>query len=238
MERVEIAFSLPRWLVDPLKRSLRADRGQSLLGLVGDRDIEWSWVCSKMPAGPGKALDFGPGGSMLGLVAAQKGFDVLAVDLMAVEWPYRHPRLKFEQGDILGLSLEPESFDLIINCSSIEHVGLPGRYGVRLTSPDGDLRAMEALREALKQGGSMLLTIPIGLDSVFAPLHRVYGRERLPILLDGLEIESEVFWTKNSANQWEQVDREKALNAPPKVNYRYPGRSVYGLGCFVARKRK
>ena len=73
--------------------------------LAGDRDIEWSWVASHMPSSSGEALDFGPGMSPLGLIAAQRGFNVTAIDLEPVQWPYVHPRLRFVWGDILKLPL-------------------------------------------------------------------------------------------------------------------------------------
>lgn len=194
--------------------------------LAGDRDIEWSWVSSQMTSGPGEALDFGPGGSNLGLLAAQRGFNVTAVDLEPVHWPYVHPRLKFVQGDILEVLLPPEHFDLVINCSTIEHIGLSGRYGVKEDQPDGDIEAMTRLRALMKPGSVMLLTIPVGQDAVFAPLHRVYGVERLPKLLDGYVIKRENYWIKNKQNRWVMVDRNVALN-------RQPQRNLYGLGCFV-----
>jgi 2-polyprenyl-3-methyl-5-hydroxy-6-metoxy-1,4-benzoquinol methylase len=98
--------------------------------LKGDRDIEYSWIAANMPEGPGEALDFGSGPSYMGLIAVRKGFNVTAVDLEPVKWFYKHPNFKFIQGDIFKLEFPPAHFDLIINCSTIEHVGLPGRYGI------------------------------------------------------------------------------------------------------------
>lgn len=197
--------------------------------LAGDRDIEWSWMAAHMPSGPGEALDFGPGGSHLALIAAQRSFNVTAIDLQPAEWPYVHPRLRFAQGDILKLSLPKQHFDLVINCSTVEHVGLAGRYGVTEHRYDGDLEAMARLHEMMKPSGVMLLTIPVGQDAVFAPLHRVYGAERLPHLLRGYQVEEEQYWVKDDQNRWIMVDRPTALG-------RQPERSLYGLGCFVLRK--
>jgi len=203
----------------------------SILNLAGDRDIEWSWIASQMPSGPGEALNFGPGGSYLALIAAQRGFNVTAVDLEPVRWYYLHPRLRFTQGDILRLSLPEEHFDLVINCSTVEHVGLARRYGVTEDCPDGDLEAMASLHSLLKPGGVMLLTIPIGRDTVFAPLHRVYGTKRLPKLLNGYVVEKKEYWLKDDQNRWVLAHEEEALD-------RRPQRSRYGLGCFVLRKEE
>lgn len=194
--------------------------------LEGDRYIEYSQIAAHLPRGPGKALEFGCGRSYLALMAAQRGFDVTAIDLTPVDWPYVHPRLRFIQKDIFDLNFPLSSLDLIINCSAIEHVGL-GRYG---DHPDtnGDLGAMKLLGSLLKPGGVMLLTIPVGQDAVFAPRHRVYGPERLPLLLDGYLVDNKDYWTKDGRNRWVIVEEDEALT-------REPTPSVYSLGCFVLK---
>jgi hypothetical protein len=218
-----------------VRRWIRSPDRPRIPNLLGDRDIEWSWIASQMPSSPGEALDFGPGGSHQALIAAQRGFNVTAVDLESVHWPYVHPGLRFIQGDILKLPLPTEHFDLVINCSTVEHVGLAGRYGVTENRPDGDLEAMARLHGLMKPNGLMLLTIPVGQDAVFAPFHRVYGKERLPRLLDGYIVEKEAFWVKDQENRWVSCDRETALKFEASV-HGGPLQNAYALGCFVLRK--
>jgi len=211
------------------RRARRQGPGHDL-DLSGDRDVEWSWVAGSIPQGPGEALDFGPGVSYLGLIAARRGFSVTAVDLELPDPPYRHRGLRFRQGDILDLPLEDEAFDLILNCSTVEHVGIPGRYGVTTGRADGDLTAMSRLRASMKPDGVMLLTIPVGRDAVFPPLHRVYGPTRLPRLLEGFGVMSREYWTKGEDNRWHVVDEDAALDAVPDER-------SYGLGCFVLARQ-
>lgn len=205
------------------------------LNLLGDRDVEWSWIAAHMPHGPGEALDFGNGGSHLGLLAARRGFTVTAVDLLPVHWFYRHPSLAFMRGDVLTLPLRRGQFDLVINCSTVEHVGLVGRYDVANHLPDGDVDAMTRLHELLKASGMMLLTIPVGQDAVFPPYCRVYGAQRLPKLLSGYRVEQEDFWRKDATNCWIPCDRESALAVAAAVDAPDPLACIYGLGCFVLR---
>jgi ubiquinone/menaquinone biosynthesis C-methylase UbiE len=231
VRRVRLSVPLPDGVYGALrglKRGLRPGP-EDARDLSGDRDVEWSWVAARIPEGPGEAIDFGCGESPLGILAAHAGFRVTAVDLGAVEWPYRHERLAFLQGDIMDLPLEEGRFDLAINCSAIEHVGIAGRYGVKEAHSDADLAAMGRLRALLKSGGLMLLTIPVGSDAVFAPWHRVYGPERLPSLLQGFTVESREFWLKDSENRWARGDEQTALAAPSRER-------LYGLGCFVLRR--
>jgi len=182
-----------------------------------------------MPAGPGEALDLGCGaGSYLGLIAARRGYRTAAIDLLAVEWPYVHPRLGFRQGDIFDLGLTPSSLDLIINCSAVEHVGLRGSYDGE-DRPEGDIEAMALMRDWIKPGGLMLLTIPVGRDTVYARLHRIYGRERLPRLLNGFRVEKKEYWLKDERNRWLLVDEAPALALESRPWY-------YGLGLYVCTR--
>ena len=245
--QVNITLRIPSLIFHPLRMLKRRLSGafqksdhvvikSCQANLLGDRDIEWSWVASQIPSGPGEALDFGNGGSLLGLIAAQRGFDVTAVDLEVVEWPYVHPRLHFKQGDILKLPLSKEHFDLAINCSTVEHVGLVGRYGVTESRADGDLEAMARLRELMKPGGIMVLTVPLGQDAIFAPVTRIYGGQRLPRLLADYEIKRGEYWVKDERNRWILSDRETALSFQSFAGSWDALQNVYALGCFVLRR--
>ena len=217
-----------------LKR-LRSIDKQERLDLQGDRDIEWSWVASRLPNGPGKVLDFGNGESALGLIASRRGFHVTAVDLRPARWPYVHDRLTFVQGDLMELSWDPDYFDLVINCSTVEHVGLAGRYGITKERTDGDLEVMARLHELMKANAVMILTVPIGRDSLFPPLHRVYGSQRLPALLAGYSVEAEEYWIKDNKNRWVSCTQTQATNFEAQPGYGRAIEMVYALGCFVLR---
>lgn len=237
-----ISVDVPVWLhrfLRSVKRSMVGARtyvGEKSLNIWGDRDVEYSWIGSHLPCGPGEALDFGSGTSYLALLCALRGFDVTALDLRSIDRHYAHPALHFVQGDVFTVHLPAGHFDIIINCSSIEHVGLAGRYGVVDQQPDGDLVAMRRLLDLMKPGALMLLTIPVGQDSVFMPVHRVYGVERLPRLLDGFEVQKEMFWVKDSENRWIVSDKEAALQFQASGASSDPSLVIYGLGCFVLRK--
>lgn len=236
--RLNIPVYLPMALYRPLRRLKRAitDRNRPTRNLWDDRDVEYSFIAAHMPNGPGKALDFGSGSSYMSLLAALRGFEVIALDLEPQTFPWLHPAVRSIQGDLLKLDLPTNHFDLIINCSTVEHVGLVGRYSVTENRPDGDLEAMALLRELMKPSAIMLLTVPVGQDAIFAPLCRVYGKERLPRLLSGFVLEREMFWVKDAENRWVQCDGETALSFEASAGSWDPLRNVYALGCFVLRK--
>jgi len=80
------------------------------------------------------------------------------------------------------------------------------------------------------------MTAPCGKDAILAPWCRVYGPQRLPVLLQPFNIEKEEFWTKNAKNQWVQSSRDAALSFEPRNNLSDPLDCAYALGCFVLRK--
>jgi hypothetical protein len=179
--------------------------------LVGDRWIEWSFCLARLADGPGTTLDFGADVGFLSLAAAQRQHDVVALDRMPPALEYRHSRVTAVQGDILDRPLDGKRFDQIINCSSVEHVGLAGRYG-SIENPNGDLEAMAIMRDLLDAEGRMIITIPVGRDLVCAPLHRIYGHARLPRLLEGYSIQEAQYWRRDpGASAWAEVDRDDAL---------------------------
>jgi hypothetical protein len=179
--------------------------------LIGDRSIEWSFCLGRLTDGPGTTLDFGADVGFLSLAAAQRQHDVVALDRMPPALDYRHPRVTAVQADILDRPLDGRRFDQIINCSSVEHVGLAGRYG-SFEDPSGDLKAMAIMRDLLHAEGRMIITIPVGRDLVCAPLHRIYGAERLPRLLEGYSVQEAQYWRRDpSASAWVEVNREDAL---------------------------
>lgn len=197
--------------------------------LAGDRDVEWAWTLGHLRAEPGDVLDFGAGHGLLSLAAAFRGHRVVAVDLEPQAFSFTHRDIEYRRGDLNRLDVGTQTFDQVLNCSTVEHVGLEGRYG-STDEPDGDLRAMEKLASALRPEGTMVLTLPVGVDGVFRPYHRVYGETRLPALLAPFDIACEEFRAKGQSLRWETIDRGAALATQGSASY-------YALGLFVLRPR-
>jgi SAM-dependent methyltransferase len=244
-ERVLVPVYLPSWIykhflkvkrtfVPPLPPAPTAPA----INISGERNVEWSFLSNEMPIGPGKAFEFGCEHGYMSLMAAQKGFQVLANDLQPQPFTWRHPNVEFRQGDFLKLELPRDHFDLAINCSSVEHVGVAGRYGITADQDEDDIEVMKRLAEILKPGGVLLMTGPCGSDAVLAPWCRVYGRQRLPRLFAPFEIVKESYWVKDSENRWVFAAREAALDFQPRNDPNDGHWCAYALGCFVLRKSK
>jgi len=226
-------------LLRRVKRALVAPPAPpNKINIWGERQVEWTFISSEIPQGPGEALEFGCEFGYLSLLASRKGFQVTALDLEPQDFPWRDPHVRFIQADLLKMDISADRFDLIINCSSVEHVGLSGRYGVEESATDGDLEAMQKLGGMLKPQGKFLATLPCGRDLVVSPWHRVYGKDRLPRLLSGFEIEKELFWVKDKDNHWVETDRNTALDFVPGVHPSEAHQCSYALGGFVLRKKE
>jgi hypothetical protein len=95
-----------------------------------------------------------------------------------------HPKLKILT--VKEFETDSNTYDGAISISSIEHSGL-GRYGDEL-DPDGDLKAMDVLRDKLNKDSICFLAVPVGKDQILWNAHRVYGKKRLPLLIRGFEL--------------------------------------------------
>lgn len=199
--------------------------------LKGDRKFEWGFVKDLLPEGDGSLLDIGPapGDPKPLRIAAGRGWTVTAVGLQE---PYRRlpEQFTFIQGDFNEVDLPLNSFDYILNISTVEHFGLAGRYGIEEMDEDADLRGMAKARTLLKPNGRMLLTIPMGQDRVYVPRHRVYGAERLPLLLDGWQVlEGRYYGKFDGKDQYVPCTRGAVFALLPHIE----PKSFYGLGLFV-----
>lgn len=85
--------------------------------------------------------------------------------------------------------------------SSIEHSGL-GRYGDYI-DPNGDLFTMRMIRKLVRQGGLLFLQIPVGRDLLLWNNTRIYGANRLLLLLEGWKLLSTFDYSPELLNQSE-----------------------------------
>jgi SAM-dependent methyltransferase len=236
-EKLLVPIYLPNWLRKSMIRAKRVviPPKPININIHGERSVEWTFLSKEMGNGPGQALEFGCENGYLSLLAAQKGFHVSAVDLEPQSFTWVHPLVKFRQGDFLTMDLPSNHYDLVINCSSVEHVGVAGRYGITVEQEGGDIEVMERFAKILKHGGIVLMTAPCGQDAVLAPWCRVYGRQRLPKLFSFFSLVKETFWVKNAENQWTICGRDAALDFEPHHDPSDPYACSYALGCFVLR---
>jgi 2-polyprenyl-3-methyl-5-hydroxy-6-metoxy-1,4-benzoquinol methylase len=158
--------------------------------LVNERIVEQPYVFASVAeacaGGPVRILDVGGSESTVALSLASLGHDVTVVDPRPC--PLQHPRLTFIEQRLEDLPADLPPFDVAISLSAIEHFGLE-HYGTARGEDRADLQAIGHLRERLRPGGMLILTVPIGEPSVDA-FQRVYDLAGVRELVGGFTLEN------------------------------------------------
>ena len=182
------------------------------------RWLEWSFIMANLPEKSGRVLDLGCGDGCLSAMMSLSGHTVIGIDTFPVEYRIDMPNLWFTQCDVLldGINLLP--FDVIVACSTVEHIGLSGRYG-QAEDGVGDIKAMVEMGRKLREGGYILLTVPVGKDDIIRSCCRIYGRLGLHRLLHGFDVLKDEYWHKVHGKVWERVSRDLAIGAEGNAEY-------------------
>lgn len=125
---------------------------------------------------PSTVLEIGANDEPASNILALAGYTVVGVDLK----PYMNRvnlslNFTFIQADFNFLRFD-STFDTVVSLSTIEHIGL-GAYG-ETPYADGDILTMENVYKALRNGGKVYLTVPVGIYEV-TPDWRVYDKNAL-----------------------------------------------------------
>ncbi len=212
------------WFNDPLVVDL-TPQGVPFVSLVTERIVEKAFVIRHLPDPPKKVLDLGCCESLLPLELASNGYSVLGIDFR----PYSlsHPQFDFLRGDLCHLPLKKESFDVVCSLSTLEHIGI-GHYGDAQGAEFSDRRGIEEIIRILRLGGRLILTVPFGRPGVNA-VHRVYGKETLSELLEGMRVIHQSFAVKGPAG-WLQTDDEAHAQSQDSL------REVQAVALIVSEK--
>lgn len=187
-----------------------------------DRYIEYPFVVRNLPKPPAKILDVGCSGSFFPLLLASFGCEVYGIDLReyAIINKLTINNFKFVKGDIRKTAFEDEYFDAVAAISTLEHIGLSGRYAGD-DDPDGDKKAVIEMKRILKPKGIMLLTIPFGKAKIIKPYSRIYDANLIKQLIKDLKIESEEYCMQDKNDDWFKCSREEA-EVVDATSDRYP----------------
>lgn len=96
-------------------------------------------------------------------------------------------------------------YSVVVSYQVVSHLGLGRELGLAAPlDPFADLRAMNEYWQLLRSGGMLILTLPVGADCLDFNRRRIYGRERLALLLRGWTIDlavgfgEEVLWKRRA----------------------------------------
>jgi len=170
---------------------------------VNERIIELGMVqryLARLPFGS-RILEFGCTRSWLSLSLASMGYKVLGVDLR--DYPVTHPNFSFHKGEIQKLEIEP--VDCIVAVSTLEHVGI-GAYAEQ-ADENALPEVLNKLNRLLKSGGTLILTVPVGVPAIDS-FQRIFAPEEIKSLLsaNGFGQFDMSFFTRSDELTWLPCD--------------------------------
>ena len=124
-------------------------------------------------------------------------YEAIVLSRNGVPYTIEYNKIKTDDSRLNVFSFENwnkinKKFDFIFSISSFEHDGL-GRYGDPI-NPNGDIEAMKNVYEnLLSKNGFLILSVPIGKDQLAFNAHRIYGKERFKMLIQGFNIVDSFF---------------------------------------------
>ena len=136
-----------------------------------DRYVEYNFVSRFLPPLPATILDVGCSGSFYPLILAGLGYKVQGIDIRP--YNFKAENFEFMIMDISKSRLTP--FDCITCISTLEHIGIGGRYGAK-----DDLTAdQRAVDNIMSMTNKAIFTVPFGKSKVIRPYTRIYDTKDL-----------------------------------------------------------
>jgi len=173
-------------------------------------------------------LEVGCCRSALTPIMKELGFTVCGIDLMPS--PLSYEGVRYIEGDFLTADIE-DSYDVVAMVYVLEHIGLTSRYHSTEVE-DGDISALEKVKQIMNPGGVLIFTIPYGEEKTIRPLHRVYNKNSklLRYAYENFELDAEEFYKNNPKNVWTKCEENEARGVTPSEGN-------YALGLFAFRNK-
>jgi SAM-dependent methyltransferase len=168
-----------------------------------DRYIEYPFVLSMLPKLPARVLDVGCAGSFFPLILAGIGYDSYGIDIRrySITNKIKHKNFEFRQESVLKTSFPPDYFDAACAISTVEHIGLSGRYGAD-DDACADAKAIAELARIVKPGGALIITVPFGKAKIVRPYSRIYDSSGIANLTRGFKVDQERYYMQDADDDW------------------------------------
>lgn len=141
---------------------------------ISSKGSEWMYILSHLPIVDYhlKLLDIGGANSLLAYELHRRGYDVSILDQLPYQEKLR-PYIAYYQENIFNHCIS-KKFDVITLVSTIEHFGL-NEYGDGKVDNAQD-KALQVCYDLLKEGGIILLTIPLSYGYRMDRVHHLISK--------------------------------------------------------------
>jgi SAM-dependent methyltransferase len=175
------------------------------------RMIEYAWVLEKLSnVNKGRVLDVGctAGHNYLPAALIALGWDVWGLDIR--EFKFRHERFNFILDDIIRIKTHADYFDAVYAASTLEHLGLTGRYGISQLNMKADKMAVDNIAKLLKPKGKLICTLPYSrVCKVIQPFQRIYDRESIVNLFTNWIIQDSIIYCLAADRYWTPIAQDE-----------------------------
>lgn len=204
-------IGLPSWLLGLAYRFVDIEASSPI---IEGRTIEYGFALSKLvKLKPGNLLDIGCVARMNPIPSAfcELGWKVHGIDVR--DCKYAHPDFSFHKGDITNTPYPDDFFNAITCISTLEHIGIKGRYGVTVEINLADMLAAREMTRILKDNGTLIVTVPFNYKGGLSSTERIYNNSRLEWIFKGLETKDERLyaWTGEYWAQTSELSKENLL---------------------------
>ena len=176
------------------------------------RIIEYAFVIEKLAKLPlGKVRDVGRTARLNFLPAAliALGWEVWGIDLR--EFKFKHPNFHLILGNIGKTDFPDNYFDAVYAVSTLEHIGLSGRYGVNKEDLHADAKTVKEIARILRPGGKLLCTVPYGREvKIIKSLQRIYDNKSLEKLFDNWKRNDISWYSRKTDGYWTSLSDKEA----------------------------
>jgi len=174
---------------------------------ASDRYIEYPWMMENISVKQGRLLDVGSTACEMLFSLLPSSVEIHGINLN--DKIVKNQNIKFFVADIRKTCFQDNYFDCITCISTLEHIGVSGRYGSD-EDKQGDVKAIKEMKRILKPGGELLITVPYGKNDIL-PINKLYNKKRLNILLNNFCVIKQTFIKYNQRwGIWLKVNEAEA----------------------------
>jgi len=198
---------------------------------IGERTIEYAWAYKFLVGIKNSiVLDVGAKNGLLTTdMLLENNNKVYAIDINASE-SITKGNIILERGNIVSTKYDNEKFDAVLLISTLEHIGVSGRYGIDETDENLDFLAVQEVFRILRPKGNCYITIPYGLGKSY-PMNRLYDKGRCQSMFSKFIIKTAQYFVFNGSYKlWLEVPE----HAASQNNWDYD--PWYAIACFCLEK--